>query len=259
MTAWGYGSILAILIETSPSFTSVIKGTIPSSLSLLTGLKTQTFSFNPSLSGELPKSLASLTALQVLQNARCRLSGTIPESLSSLTDLNSVVLIFNRLSGTIPINGFPRMTHASRRFKADWVTTDTAKWQSLLTWVDDKLIRMDDTLSFLDDKLPGNSTPVLARVVAALLYGLSPDQNQLFLMMNRLSGSLPKFLMPASGCELEVLDVLGNYAISGTIPASLVGCSSLLWLTTGVGGVRKQWDVQGLEWCVSRLCAREQV
>ena len=202
-----------------------LMGTLPSALGLLTGLKVLQLDLNPLLSGELPSDLAYLSALQVLHAVGCNLSGTIPRILSELPELNSFALIQNRLSGTIPNEGFPRMTRKSQKWKANWTIIETSNWSPIVAII--------SHLAGID--LPPNGIREISSVIAALLYGLDPGQNQLFLMLNELSGTVPLSLVPSGSCEIEVLDMLNN-KISGILPPSLEGCSSLLWLSTGVSG-----------------------
>ena len=78
-----------------------LTGSIPSSLSSLTGLKSLTFVGNY-LTGSIPSSLSSLTNLNYMMLGSNKLDGSIPSSLSSLKKLSYLELDSNQLTGSIP-------------------------------------------------------------------------------------------------------------------------------------------------------------
>ena len=94
-----------------------LSGTVPTELTLLTGLGVLTLANsapNPGvpdayvsaaplpLSGTVPTELTKLEGLGLLVLQYTSLSGTLPPQLANLTGLGSVYWDFNRLSGTIP-------------------------------------------------------------------------------------------------------------------------------------------------------------
>lgn len=80
---------------------SALAGTIPFSLSMLTGLWTLDLG-NNQLSGPIPSSLSNLSALGALLLGSNQLSGSVPSSLSNLLQLRLLDLSNNVLTGSIP-------------------------------------------------------------------------------------------------------------------------------------------------------------
>ncbi|KAK7302968.1 hypothetical protein RJT34_13865 [Clitoria ternatea] len=78
-----------------------LKGTIPSSITMLDSLETLNLSSN-ALSGEIPPSLGDLISLKNLSLASNSFSGSIPDSISALPGLAHLDLSSNLLNGTIP-------------------------------------------------------------------------------------------------------------------------------------------------------------
>ena len=78
-----------------------LRGTIPSVLGTLSGLKSLDLSENE-LSGPIPPTLANITTLEELNLTHNELSGAIPAELGALTNLRSLFLWDNRLRGEIP-------------------------------------------------------------------------------------------------------------------------------------------------------------
>ncbi|MBO0931562.1 leucine-rich repeat domain-containing protein [Fibrella aquatilis] len=79
-----------------------LRGTLPASLSVLSGLEQLLINNNPQLVGGLPTSIGALTSLTLLDASANGLTGPIPASVGSLTKLTSLSLGFNQLSGRIP-------------------------------------------------------------------------------------------------------------------------------------------------------------
>ncbi|KAK9154947.1 hypothetical protein Sjap_002427 [Stephania japonica] len=78
-----------------------LTGSIPSSLTKLTDLRTLTIS-HTALSGAVPDFLSHLQNLQILDLSHNQLSGPIPPTLSALPKLQSIHLDSNHLTGPIP-------------------------------------------------------------------------------------------------------------------------------------------------------------
>uniref|UniRef100_M4DA35 Leucine-rich repeat-containing N-terminal plant-type domain-containing protein n=1 Tax=Brassica campestris TaxID=3711 RepID=M4DA35_BRACM len=80
---------------------NLIKGPIPTSITLLSNLKALNLSSN-SISGEIPDSIGDLISLKNLSLSSNKLSGPIPDSISSIPDLTHLDLSGNQLNGTVP-------------------------------------------------------------------------------------------------------------------------------------------------------------
>lgn len=78
-----------------------LEGKIPSSIGLLTKLKTLTLSTNK-ISGTIPTSICSLTSLNILNLSSNQIAGTIPPCIGNLTSLTTFALSINQLTGSIP-------------------------------------------------------------------------------------------------------------------------------------------------------------
>ena len=87
---------------TSLKLTSLgLSGSIPSSISLLTGLTSLDLSSN-AIRGPIPTALVLLTNLNTLMLTNNRITGTIPEGLTSLQNLVYLDLEYNLLIGSVP-------------------------------------------------------------------------------------------------------------------------------------------------------------
>ncbi|KAJ4912625.1 receptor like protein 51 [Raphanus sativus] len=80
---------------------NLIKGSIPTSITLLSSLKALNLSSN-SISGEIPDSIGDLISLKNLSLSSNKLSGPIPDSISSIPELTHLDLSGNQLNGTVP-------------------------------------------------------------------------------------------------------------------------------------------------------------
>ncbi|XP_020990794.1 receptor-like protein 51 [Arachis duranensis] len=78
-----------------------LKGTIPSSITMLSGLESLNLS-NNNLSGEVPAIIGDLTSLTTLSLASNSFSGQIPGSISSVSSLIHLDLSSNQFNSTIP-------------------------------------------------------------------------------------------------------------------------------------------------------------
>ncbi|XP_057738001.1 receptor-like protein 51 isoform X2 [Arachis stenosperma] len=78
-----------------------LKGTIPSSITMLSGLESLNLS-NNNLSGEVPATIGDLTSLTTLSLASNSFSGQIPGSISSVSGLIHLDLSSNQFNGSIP-------------------------------------------------------------------------------------------------------------------------------------------------------------
>ncbi|KAK4271725.1 hypothetical protein QN277_020372 [Acacia crassicarpa] len=78
-----------------------MKGTIPTSITMLDGLEFLNLSSNE-LHGEIPPSIGNLISLKNLSLASNSFSGSIPGSISAIPGLTHLDLSSNQLNGTIP-------------------------------------------------------------------------------------------------------------------------------------------------------------
>ncbi|KAH9303607.1 hypothetical protein KI387_008011, partial [Taxus chinensis] len=80
---------------------SMLKGTIPPSISNLTQLQSLDLSLN-NLTGHIPDGFTSLKNMQILSLSSNRLTGNIPSGFKNLTLLTYLDLSNNQLNGTVP-------------------------------------------------------------------------------------------------------------------------------------------------------------
>ncbi|CAH2046270.1 unnamed protein product [Thlaspi arvense] len=80
---------------------NLLRGTIRTSITLLSGLKSLNLSHN-SLSGQIHYGIGDLIWLKNLSLASNELSGPIPNSISSMPELTHLDLSRNQLNGTVP-------------------------------------------------------------------------------------------------------------------------------------------------------------
>lgn len=78
-----------------------VKGSIPSTVGLMTALKQLLLRYN-NLTGTIPTEIGALTALVTFDVSQNNLSGSIPSSIGGLTSLAYLFLPLNSLVGTIP-------------------------------------------------------------------------------------------------------------------------------------------------------------
>ena len=78
-----------------------VKGTIPSTIGLMTALKILSLRYN-SLTGSIPTEIGGLTSLVTFDASDNKLSGSIPSTIGGLTTLVYLKLPLNSLAGTIP-------------------------------------------------------------------------------------------------------------------------------------------------------------
>ncbi|WP_317171698.1 putative Ig domain-containing protein [Spirosoma profusum] len=77
-------------------------GTIPASLSGLSGLTLLEIGNNSGLTGGIPSGIGNLTALRILNLSQTTLGGTLPTSLGQLSQLQALFLNHSGLSGPLP-------------------------------------------------------------------------------------------------------------------------------------------------------------
>ncbi|THG18516.1 receptor-like protein 51 [Camellia sinensis] len=80
---------------------NLLRGKIPSSLTLLENLQSLNLSSN-GLNGEIPSSIGDLLSLQNVSLSSNSLSGSIPDSMAAIPGLVNLDLGSNQLNGTIP-------------------------------------------------------------------------------------------------------------------------------------------------------------
>lgn len=79
-----------------------LQGSLPTTLSLLTGGLTDLLLSDNSLTGTIPFQFGSLTKMGFLNLSRNKLSGTLPSSLGALTKMFAIYVQGNSLTGPIP-------------------------------------------------------------------------------------------------------------------------------------------------------------
>ena len=150
-----------------------LAGSIPSTLSRLTGLQTLNFS-NNEFSGRIPVGLRALAALQVLDFSNNRLSGSIPTDLGSIATLQTLHLANNSLTGSIPttlvdLSALRSLSLAGNRFSGCIPNALARVAQNDLSAIE---------LSFCDPVTP-TATPTVTRPAPAT--PIAPVRRQLFL------------------------------------------------------------------------------
>ncbi|QMW00795.1 putative Ig domain-containing protein [Spirosoma foliorum] len=172
-------------------------GSLPGSLSMLTGLTVIQINQNSQLSGSIPTGLGNLTSLFGLELDNNALTGSIPTELSMLTNLLELNLHYNRLTGGIPSN----LPTSLQMLDLQHNQLTGSLPANLLTMINIQSIVL--SANQLTGTIPGN----LSALTSLLNFNVSGNQ---------LTGNIPTGL-PASlqGFELQ------DNKLTGTIPTNL--------------------------------------
>ncbi|GAB4056412.1 beta strand repeat-containing protein [Spirosoma litoris] len=218
-------------------------GSLPGSLSMLTGLTVLQINQNSQLSGSIPTGLGNLTALIGIELDNNDLTGPIPTDLSTLTNLQALSLPYNRLTGSIPANLPTNLkmldlehNQLTGSLPANLITMTNIQYiilsvNQLTGTVPTDLSPLTSLLNFnvSENQLTGN----IPTILPASLQGYELQNNQLTgsipanlpsnierlnLNDNRLTGSIPNNLNTLA--KLKVLN-LQNNQLTGSIPANL--------------------------------------
>ena len=154
-----------------------LAGSIPSTLSRLTGLQTLNIS-NNEFSGRIPVGLRALATLQVLDFSNNRLSGSMPTDLGNIATLQTLHLANNSLTGSIPttlvdLSALRSLSLAGNRFSGCIPNALTRVAQNDLSAIE---------LSFCDPVTP-TATPTTTPTATAT--PLAPVGQDLFLPLVR--------------------------------------------------------------------------
>ncbi|KAK9664444.1 hypothetical protein RND81_14G042500 [Saponaria officinalis] len=177
-----------------------IHGTIPSTISQLTGLTLLNMSYNE-ISGPIPSQISLLQDLQVLDLSQNRISDTIPESLGTLTKLDHLDLSRNNLVGKIPktFEGFRSLSYIDLSSNKLNGTIPKEIFN----------VPISDSLKLSDNLFHGE----LPKEIGLLINVVVID-----LCNNRLSGNIPTAI---ANCESLVMLNMSRNNFSGIIPSSL--------------------------------------
>ncbi|RHN42805.1 putative protein kinase RLK-Pelle-LRR-XII-1 family [Medicago truncatula] len=199
-------------------------GSIPSSISRLSGLKLLNLSYN-SISGDIPKELGQLDELQGLYLDGNKISGDIPNSLGNLIKLNKIDLSRNELVGRIPVSfgNFQNLLYmdlSSNKLNGSipveilnipTLSNVLNLSKNLLSGPIPEVGQLTtiSTIDFSNNQLYGNIPSSFSNCLSL---------EKMFLSQNMLSGYIPKALGDVKG--LETLDLSSNL-LSGPIPIEL--------------------------------------
>ena len=239
-----------------------LNGEIPAELGNLVNLVDLLLSHND-LMGSVPASLGNLTRLKALWVANNALTGPIPSELGSLVNLVSLFLHRNRLDGPIPAElGNLRQLWDLRLQQNNFTGPIPAELGSLVNL---------QNLNLYSNALTGPIPDELRSLVnLRLLYlhhndltgpipnwlGAFSGLQSLLLRNNALTGPIPSEL--ARLTNLEVLDLSGNWGLSGPLPIDLPLPRYLnFFLTQACGPVAWRDRLRTLDYFNGRLCEEE--
>ena len=205
-----------------------LTGTIPVQLGDLTNLQRLSLT-SIQLTGPIPPELGSLANLQVLALGGNQLTGPIPTELGSLTNLEKVHLWRNQLTGPIPTE-LGSLTNLERL---------NLQGNQLSGEIPSELGSLSN-LRFL--YLQGNQ---LSGEIPSELGSLS-NLRFLYLSGNQLSGEIPSELGSLS--NLRILYLFGNPSLSGPLPGSFTGLTSLNSLDLTATGLCAPTDAAFQAW-----------
>ena len=187
-----------------------LSGEIPAELGGLSNLE-ELFLGDNRLTGTIPSELGGLSNLTYLDLFRNQLTGAVPSGLSSLSNLEGLHLSENQLTGAIP-SGLGGLSNLEGLFLDSNQLTGAIPSE------------LGDLSNLVDLFLAGNQ---LTGTIPSELAAPS-NLEQLFLADNQLSGEIPAELGNLS--NLRQLDLRDNPTLSGPLPASFTGLTSLTYL-----------------------------
>lgn len=226
---------------------SLVSGTIPSSIGLLTDLVSIEFSFT-ALRGTVPTSVGLLSMLTRFSLRNSQFSATIPSQISRMSKLVSLDLSLNNFKGSIPLGLYSISTLQSLAISYCSLSFILPSSIGFLT----NLQTLDLTANKIFGSLPSTLGNLMALSVLNLgsnsLTGLIPaslgqlsnfdtinlkynslagsipnnvnwpNMRQLFLHWNSLTGTIPSAL--GLSTKMQDLQLYSN-SLSGTIPTTL--------------------------------------
>lgn len=233
-----------------------IRGTLPSSIKLLTNLRSLIFDRNTgfggsvppelfeldaitqmwiegcSLVGSLPSNMDDATSLTSLDMQSNELVGSIPSSISRLTNLGELLLNDNNLNGTLP--SMSALTNLRRLFLYQNSLKGTIpshygqirsleriglQWNELTGTVPDFSPTTALQILYLNDNaLEGNVGRIFATTPTARLEELS-------LSSNKFTGAIPSDI--GSFAALDIMFLYDNQSITGTLPTEVRDTNAL--------------------------------
>jgi hypothetical protein len=183
-----------------------LRGPLPASISLLSGLASFSVAFN-FIDGTIPTQLGSLPHLRHLDLFSNFLSGTIPASLTQLHNLSFLDLGGNILDGTISSNFGQLSNLTSFSAHVNYLTGTVPA--ALVNCTHVRYLNLGSNL--LSGPIPD-------------AFGTFTKATQMLLYVNALTGTIPASLSHLSA--LHDLD-LGANLLEGTIPAEMSRMSTL--------------------------------
>jgi hypothetical protein len=196
-------------VETLAVRSKDLKGTISTSVGLLTGLRRFDYDAN-GLTSTIPSEIGKLTELAGLDIDNNELTGTIPTEFGRLVNMRELDLDKNKLTGTIPTE-FGRMAEA-REF--DLIHNQLS---GPIPTELGELFNMK-TLSFHNNQLSGTIPTEI---------GLMKKLEDLHLNVNKISGTIPTELGDARTMKNLWL---ANNVMLGTMPSRLGRLGKLITL-----------------------------
>ena len=186
-----------------------IAGTIPTSISALTGLTTLDLHHN-SITGTLPSEMSTLTGLTVLRLRNNSITGTLPSELSGLTSLVNLPLWSNSITGTLPseLSGLTALEYIHVHDNSITGTLPTE--MSTLTGLKKLYLSSNSITGTLPSELSG---------LAVL--------GQLYLSDNSITGTFPSEMSTLTG--LTELELFQN-SFTGTLPTEISELTALIML-----------------------------
>jgi serine/threonine protein kinase/Leucine-rich repeat (LRR) protein len=221
-----------------------LRGTLPSSISGLTGLSFFNVNDEEALTGTLPSTLGQMTAMEYIKFRKTTLTGTIPAEIACLTKLTYMSFIKNPLTG--PLLG-PTGVWSLTGLREFYIITNsiTGTLPGGLFALGDLEVINFNTNSFTGP-LPntyGNNLTSLTRMTMLenSLTGTIPEHfsvmtnnGEITLGDNCLSGSIPDIFSGLT--RLHTLEFDGNN-FTGTLPTSIASLTALGYL-----------DIRGDNW-----------
>ena len=229
----------------------LLSGEIPGELGSLSNLE-RLYLHGNQLSGEIPGELGSLTNVTELRLGNNQLSGEIPPKLGSLTNLESLLLHDNQLSGEIP-GELGNLSNLKRlELQRNELSGIPPELGSL-----SNLEHLNLQINQLNGEIPGELGSLsnlewlnlqvnqLNGEIPAELGSLSSLEG-LILNTNQLSGGIPAELGNLS--NLRILSISGNSGLSGPLPGSFTGLTSLTSLLLSGTGLCAPTDAAFQAW-----------
>ena len=227
-----------------------LSGEIPPELGNLSNL-THLYLQDNQLSGEVPSELGSLSNLEWLWLQRNQLSGEIPPELGNLSNLTHLYLQDNQLSGVPPelgnLSNLERLNLSGNQLSGE-IPPELGNLSNLThLYLQDNQLSGEvpselGSLSNLEwlwlqrNQLSGEIPPELGNL---------SNLTHLYLQDNQLSGVPPEL---GNLSRLERLNLSGNSSLSGPLPRSFIGLTSLRSLSLSGTGMCAPTDATFQAW-----------